>query len=236
MDTPIYISIFFTVITLFLVYIIGKGYHYSLKKSNTAAKKPLMIYMLLVTLFIGLQLLFAKLGWFNDMQSMPPKPIFLVVICFLTMVVILTRKKTKVLLQQLPFTWLLYIQIFRVFVEIVIWLLHKEKLVPVQMTFEGYNIDIVPAILCPLVGYLVFQKKVLSKGWAIFINVFGLIVVTNIVIIAILSTPASNITWEDPIKNIIIGYWPMIWLPGFVAPLAYFFHFLSIKQLLQKTT
>lgn len=35
--------------------------------------------------------------------------------------------------------------------------------------------------------------------------------------------------------NYIVTYFPVSWLPGFLVPLAYYLHFLSLKQLIQKT-
>ena len=50
----------------------------------------------------------------------------------------------------------------------------------------------------------------------------------NIVITAMLSVPQIGV-FTPP--NYMVAYWPMVWLPGFVAPFAMMLHLFSLRQL-----
>jgi hypothetical protein len=56
----------------------------------------------------------------------------------------------------------------------------------------------------------------------------------NIVITAILSTPSPWRVFMNEPANYVVTWFPISWLPGFLVPLAYYLHFISLKQMFQK--
>jgi hypothetical protein len=66
---------------------------------------------------------------------------------------------------------------------------------------------------------------------AIVWNFVGLALLLTIILTAILSIPQIGIFKP---ANTFIVYWPMIWLPAFVAPFAFFVHLVSLRQLFSK--
>ena len=123
------------------------------------------------------------------------------------------------------------LQVFRVFVEIVFWLLFVQNLLPKQMTFEGRNFDIIAGIT----SLLAAQFFLNSRGWMIAWNIIGLGLLINIVSIAILSMPTSRRIFENEPANTIVTQFPFIFLPTFLVPLAYILHFISLKKLFMKS-
>ncbi|MFY0651308.1 MAG: hypothetical protein JXQ96_04710 [Cyclobacteriaceae bacterium] len=161
---------------------------------------------------------------FNMMGVLIPPVIFLI---FLT-----RSSSTTDILSHLDPRKLVYIQSFRIPVEILLWLLFLDNLTPVQMTFEGRNFDILVGITALLAAPLFFQKGNLNWKWAIGWNVFGMILLMNILTIAILSFPTPFRYFMNEPANTQVTQFPIIFLPGILVPIAYYMHVLSIKQIL----
>ncbi len=159
---------------------------------------------------------------------------FMPVILFPMIVAVVWVSSSQVseILQHIPPANIIQLQSFRFFVEILLWLLFIENRVPVQMTFEGRNFDILAGISAPVIAYLASHGKI-SRGALIFWNVVCLGLLLNIVITAILSTPSPWRVFMNEPANYVVTYFPVSWLPGFLVPLAYYLHFLSLKQLLR---
>lgn len=121
--------------------------------------------------------------------------------------------------------YLLAIHILRIPVEIILFQLYLQKQVPIQMTFKGWNFDIVIGITALL---LIFSKKIpplLFKIW----NIAGLCFLATIVSIAILAgpTPIQQIGFEQP--NVAILTFPYTLLPAVIVPAVLLSHLLCLK-------
>lgn len=138
--------------------------------------------------------------------------------------------RTKEILKHVPIRVLTSLQGFRVFVEILLWMLFIQNLLPEQMTFEGRNFDILAGVTAPLVAYFLSENKKLMIVW----NLLSLALLINIVTIAILSMPSPFRVFFNEPSNTIVTTFPFIFLPTFLVPLAYALHFLSLRKLLMK--
>lgn len=125
------------------------------------------------------------------------------------------------------------LQVFRVFVEILLWFLFIDNLLPVQMTFEGRNFDILSGLTAPFIAFLAFRNK-LSKRVLIIWNLICLGLLINIVTVAVLSMPTPFRYFMNEPANTIVAEFPISWLPTFLVPLAYLLSFISIRQLTLK--
>jgi hypothetical protein len=170
-------------------------------------------------------------GFLSNFTAFPPRLTVVLVVPFFTILFITFSSSLKEIVRNIPPRNLLRLQVFRVFVEILLWRLFVENLLPVQMTFEGRNFDVLAGILGPLVAY-VFKD---NKKVMIVYNVIGLCLLLNIVTIAILSIPGTPFRYfmNEP-ANTIVTYFPIVLLPAFLVPLAYTLHFFSLRQLLSK--
>src|SRR3954462_6927716 len=87
-----------------------------------------------------------------------------------------------------PLAAIVGFQVFRVAVEMLLHRAHQEGLVPVQMTYSGWNFDIISGISAPLVAILLARSLVSVKvAWAWNFICFALLL--NIISIAIRATP-----------------------------------------------
>jgi hypothetical protein len=198
------------------------------------AKKKQQILNRLILLWIG-WIVFVSVWSLSDMMSnfkifpfnlAPILIVPLVVITYLSFF----SKTTGELLDHLKPHVIIRLQVFRVFVEILLWMLLLENLLPIQMSFEGRNFDILAGLTAPLIAYLSYHQKI-SKNLIMVWNVVSLGLLINIVTIAILSMPAPFRVFLNEPSNIVVAQFPISLLPGFLVPLAYALHFLSIRQL-----
>jgi hypothetical protein len=136
-------------------------------------------------------------------------------------------KGTAEVLRHVPVQVLTNLQVFRVFVEILLWMLFIQYALPVQMTFEGRNFDILAGLTAPVMAYLFAGNRKLIIAW----NLVSLGLLINIVAIAILSMPSPLQIFHNEPSNTIVAEFPFIFLPTFLVPLAYGLHFLSLRKL-----
>ena len=68
-----------------------------------------------------------------------------------------------------------FLQTVRLPIEIILFKLYLNKMIPQLMTFEGRNFDIVIGITAPIVGYLYLKKRI-SKikliAWNVIVILF----------------------------------------------------------------
>jgi hypothetical protein len=169
-------------------------------------------------------------GFLQDFSSMPPRLTIVLFVPLVSIILIMRSSALGEILRQIPPRNLLRLQVFRVAVEILLWMLFVENLLPVQMTFEGRNFDVIAGLAGPLVAYL-FQR---NRKVMIAYNFIGLALLLNIVTIAILSVPTPFRVFMNEPANTIVTYFPIVLLPAFLVPMAYTLHFFSLKQLLNK--
>ena len=148
------------------------------------------------------------------------------VIPLVSILVITFLPATRSVLAQIDPKSIARLQVFRVFVEILLWAMFVENLLPVQMTFEGRNWDILSGLTAPFAAMFLVRSK-----WAMAIwNILCLGLLINIVTIAILSMPVPFRVFNNEPSNTIVATFPFILLPGMLVPLAYGLSFLSLRQ------
>lgn len=172
-------------------------------------------------------------GFFEDMMVMPPRFPLLLAVPLIIILWASFSKKVKPLLDVIPEHQPILIQSFRIIMEIILWRLVVEEVIPVQMSFEGLNFDILAGIFALPVGYLVLKKR--CPDWLIAAyNIMGLTLLTTIVTIAIMSTPSPMRVFMNEPPNTMIAQLPFVWLPAFVVPIAYFNHACSLRLLIHR--
>ena len=169
-------------------------------------------------------------GFIKDFSVFPPRIMIVLVVPLVTILFLTFSGSIKEILKHIPPRNLIRLQFFRAFVEILLWMLFIENLLPVQMTFEGRNFDIIAGLTAPVIAYLFNGNKNVMIVW----NIIGLGLLLNIVTIAILSLPTPFRIFMNEPANTIVAYFPIVFLPAFLVPLAYTLHFFSLRQLLSK--
>jgi len=172
-------------------------------------------------------------GFLSDFGTFPPKIGITLVIPLVAIIWMVRTKEVKEILIHTPAESLIWLQCFRIVVEVLLWRLYVDNLAPVQMTFEGRNFDILSGLTALVVAYLVANNKI-SSSLAIAWNFACIALLVNIVAIAILSMPTPFRVFMNEPSNTIVTKFPIVWLPAFLVPLAYGLHFLSLRQYFMK--
>ena len=212
---------------IFLMYIWNKAKINSTSQQNHF-KKPVLRFVGIYSVYFIIICFLANAGFFSIITS-PPRLLLGFVPVFIT-VIILIRASTFQSLSILKFIspWLLIaIQSFRILVEFILAAFYKDHLVPVELTFNGRNFDLLIGLLAIPVSFMMYKQYAFAKKGAYLFNFMGLLSLINILSIAIPSVPSTFRIYE---MNYLPTYFPGI-LILFLAPMAIYFHLLSIKQL-----
>ena len=184
-------------------------------------------FLLSIILWPALILAVSASGFFEDFSSFPPRFVIVLVVPMITIISTVLSKPAKELLLFIPARNIVRLQVFRIFVELLIWAAFAQNALPEQMTFEGRNFDILSGI-----GGIVAANFFANNRTALYIyNFIALGLLINIVATAILSLPTPfRVFMNDPSSS-LVAHFPYILLPGMLVPLAYGLSFLSLRQL-----
>ncbi len=221
-------------LTLCCTIIVLYGLSKALSKTSWSRSKKLNLFLGITFIMITWAVLLTVLsynGFFNDFSKLPPRPALALLVPLPFVLWFAFSKTGTQLLQQVPAHWLVLMQSFRIFVEVLIWLSFLAGKLPIQMSFEGRNYDVLTGILALPAGYVLLKKKTYSHAIVIGFNTTGILLLLNILIIAVLSMPTPFRYFMNEPANTIVAQFPFILLPGALVPLAYSLHILSIRQL-----
>ncbi|MEM9917098.1 MAG: hypothetical protein AAF990_03340 [Bacteroidota bacterium] len=199
---------------------------------NNQQSKELTAYVILgLLIWLGILALLAHGGFFQNFDKQPPRLLLAIIPPLVLILVLAFSKSFTALLKVIPSSWLIYIQSFRIAMELMLWLGFTAGFVPFQMTFEGFNYDIIVGLSAIGAGFLFFGKGRHLRFEAFLWNLFGMALLINIVFISIISTPSPFRVFLNEPANTMIAYFPFIWIPGFIVPFALAMHLFSIRQL-----
>jgi hypothetical protein len=135
-------------------------------------------------------------------------------------------------LSRLPLAALVGFQAFRLPLELVMDRAARAGVMPVQMSFEGWNFDIVTGGSALVVAALLLAGRA-PRALVVAWNVLGAALLANIVAIAVASTPLVHAFGTAPAAvNTWIGTAPFVWLPTVFVSLAIAGHIVLTRRLL----
>ena len=194
-------------------------------------------YAVLALVFAGWLLvpaLLASRGALDRYNPLPAPALLVVLVVTIGTISLAFSSFGARLASGLPLAGLVGFQAFRVVVE---WLLHRlylEGVLPIQMTYAGLNFDIVTGLTGAALGlWLGFGGR--SRPLVVAWNILGLLLLTNIVTIAVLSTPVPFRQFMNDPPNLVPSTFPYVWLPTFLVQAALFGHLLVFRALFRRT-
>jgi len=220
-NIPVIVPVIFILTTLLTAYLF-----------YVAANKSDVVLFIMISWLI-LQGATGYSGFYINTQSVPPRFLFLVLPPLLLIFILMGFRKGKNFIDGLDLKSLTLLQVVRIPVELVLFMLYTYGTIPELMTFEGRNFDILAGITAPIVYYYGFINKRLSNRSILTWNVICLILLLNIIINAVLSAPFpfQKFAFDQP--NIAVFYFPYVWLPGFIVSIVFISHIVSIRQLIK---
>jgi hypothetical protein len=181
--------------------------------------------------WLGVLAALAGLGVFTDFDARPPRLLLVVGAAILLFVTLSRTPLFKRLLAAAPRSWPIAIQTMRIPIELALWALCLLGRIPVHLTLDGRNVDILVGLTAPIGAFALHRGWIGTRG-AVLWNLASLAALTNIVVMAVTSIPGPlHLDWPG-VPNTVVAEFPYVWLPGFLVPLALFGHISSLRQLL----
>ena len=129
-----------------------------------------------------------------------------------------------------PLAALVGIQSFRFPLELMLHRAYVEGLMPVQMSYSGFNFDILSGLSAIVVAVLLVRRPT-SLGIVRIWNVGGALLLVNILIIAVLSAPTPLRVFHNEPANEWIAQAPWVWLPSVYVVAAIVGHVVVFRRL-----
>ncbi len=197
-------------------------------RRNTLGTAALCMVWIVVTGLLGAS------GWLSDFTKVPPPFLVYVTACGLLTLSVAFSPLGTLLIQGLTFPMLIGFQAFRILAELMLYAGHLAGRVPVQMTFAGWNFDILTGISAIGMAWWLHSKKkridANARDTILSWNIAGLFLLLVIILISVLSTPAFRFFPTEPANTFVTSF-PYIWLPCVLVQFALLGHLLCFRKL-----
>lgn len=182
-----------------------------------------------------LQSIIGYNGFYTEINTVPPRFIFMVLPPLIVILLTFFTSVGKTFIDQLDLKWLTLIHIVRLPIEVILYALFLQQQIPHVMTFEGRNFDIIMGITALPVFYFIYIKQRLNTRFLLLWNIIGVILVLNVAITGLLSSPAlfQKFGFEQP--NLAVQYFPLNLLPALIVPIVLFSHLAAIRKIIRST-
>jgi hypothetical protein len=171
-------------------------------------------------------------GVLRRWDAVPP-PFFLLLIAIVTLACVIAFSPLgRRLASGIPLWVLVLVQLFRFPLELAMHQLATLGIMPEQMSYTGRNFDILTGATALLVAWWLGTGRggrMLALAW----NILGLLLLVNVVIVAILSTPRFRLFGDDRL-NVFVTYPPFVWLPAVMVLAAFTGHLLIFRSVLAR--
>jgi hypothetical protein len=173
----------------------------------------------------------AASGMLARFDLTPPPMAFMFVACIGLGVGLGMSRVGGSFARALPLAWLVGAQGFRLPLELVMHQAAREGVMPHEMSFSGYNFDIVTGATALLVAGLLLTgraPRALVLAW----NLLGTALLAGIAIIALLASPMLHVFGTDPahVNSWVLAF-PYVWLPAVLVTSAVFGHVVVFRAL-----
>jgi len=229
------VSVGFVLIVVAVASAIVLGVRGAALRGGGAGARAALATALGIGAWLGALAFVARTGMLSDFDARPPRLMLVLAGSIVLFTVVTRTPAARRLLEATPRHWPIAVQAMRVPIEVALWGLFVTGRLPVQMTFEGRNFDVLVGLTAPVVALGVARGSIGTRG-AVAWNVASLGALANIVVIAITTMPGPlHLDWPG-ISNAIVTEMPFVWLPAFLVPIALFGHVLSLRQLIRRGT
>lgn len=222
----------FVVLPVLLVAVLAVGVWLAWRRDGqtpASAARAATLWVLVSAGWMTLTWQVAASGAFRRWDMVPP-PLMLLVAGIVLLALRLSFSSTgRRLSTHLPLWALVGVQAFRFPLELAMHRMFERGVMPEQMSYSGRNFDIVTGITAIVLALLLIAGRAghrLVLAW----NVLGTLLLANIVVVAILSTPLFTYFGEDRL-NVWVTYPPYVWLPAVMVLAALAGHLIIFRAL-----
>jgi hypothetical protein len=201
-------------------------------KNAIARRKSIVGYLVICAIWIAYLLLLSASGALYNFDLPPRVPLLIVIPAVAGIIFITGRKSFRNILQQSPLHIPVFMQSFRIIVELLIYSAFLDGVFPERATFKGLNFDILVGSSSLIIGFLVQRGILSSKGLLIW-NVVSLLILT-VTVYAFISTYYFTDYVPAGRGNKSFVEFPYLLLASVLLPAAIFLHVFSIRQAFAK--
>jgi hypothetical protein len=221
----------FVIIPLFLVAALATATASAsrrLGQANVATRRAIVV-VLCAGVWMAVTWFVAASGVLRNWNATPPPFAILVVAIVAIACRLAFGPVGRRLATGLPLWTLVIVQAFRLPLELAMHAMYARGVMPEQMTYTGWNFDIVTGSTALVIGLAAWAYRIprsIVMAW----NVLGSVLLLNIITIAIVSTPRIQAFGPDRV-NVWVTYPPFVWLPAVMVLAALAGHLVIFRAL-----
>jgi len=200
-----------------------------LRGTRSFTRRDTMLVAIATAAWLAATLALAASGRLS-FSSRPPTAGILIAASVVLAVAVGTSRLGARLATGIPLAALVGVQAFRFPLELMLHRAYREGLMPVQMSYSGFNLDILTGLSAIVVAlYLVRRPDAVAvvRVW----NTAGVVLLLNILTIAVLSTPTPIRVFHNEPANEWIAHAPWVWLPTVFVVAAIIGHIVIARRL-----
>lgn len=169
-------------------------------------------------------------GAFRPRPGAPALPIAIFLPVLIGLPLLLRSKRIGALLDAIPASWLVGLQVYRVFggIFLVAW---SRGAISGTFALPAGLGDVLVGLLALPVAYLLYAGAPAARWVAIAWNILGLVDFAIAIGIGILSAPGPLQLIIPDRPNAQLGTFPTVMIPAFAVPSSILLHALSLRQL-----
>ncbi len=169
-------------------------------------------------------------GAFRPRPGAPALPIAIFLPILIGLPLLLRSKRVGLVLDATPASWLVGLQVYRVFGGIFLVAWSRGGMSGTFALPAGMG-DVLVGVLALPVAYLLRADSPGAPWVAIAWNIFGLVDFAIAIGIGILSAPGPLQVIIPDVPNAQLGTFPTVMIPAFAVPSSILLHVLSLRQL-----
>src|SRR5208282_142872 len=222
-----------TTVRLAIHIAIALGLWLALDRTELASRRRLYVWLAFVapyTLWLAVVWSAAINGIFRPGNTPPLLPFAIFLPVIVGVPILLRSKRIGQVLDAMPTSWLIGLQIYRVFggIFLVGW---ARGVIPGIFALPAGIGDVTTGLLALPVAYYLASQNGDAVRSGIAWNIFGLVDFTIAVGIGLAMAPGPLQLIVPSIPNAGAGRYPTVLIPAFAVPSSILFHVLSLRQL-----
>lgn len=204
--------------------------------SRRSTRRALVLSIVVIVL-MALSAAAALSGMLSQFNSFPPPMLIMFASVFFFSFAVGLSSFGRSAAAELSFATLVGFQGFRFPLELVMHHAGNVGIMPVQLSYSGYNFDIITGISALLLLALL-RSEVNVPQFVLWIwNLWGSFCLVVIAVIAIVTSPVVRTFGDEPQNlNTWVLYFPYVWLPVVLVTAAILGHVIITRKLLARTT
>ena len=218
-DLPLYFSISFIILTVYVVFMFVN--------SNKLTKTTLAIVFVWSILISVL----SYIGIYHYQENDTVSRFGFILIPTTIFIIYLLRNKA--FYKERDIRWSTALHIVRFPIELLLFQLAIKEWIPMEMTYKGWNFDIIPGVTA-IVLVIWMNYKTINRKFLIGWNIIGLCLVLFILTNGVLSQEMLYQKFGYSIANKGIAYFPVVLLAGVIVPIVIYTHISDIILLVKR--